>query len=118
MGTTYLFKCNEWQYETQVDGGLSGGMFCRTATVSCQMCKQLFDVVFWASESMDEPVSMEEEEPEAFECPKGHPAKRWDDPGTCPRCGAIMLKERRSCSGIEPYPISFPLDFAKGLSIQ
>ena len=49
------------------------------------MCKQLFDVVFWASESMDEPVSMEEEEPEAFECPKGHPAKRWDDPGTLPQ---------------------------------
>jgi hypothetical protein len=28
----------------------------------------------------------------SFESLKGHPAKRWENPGMCPKCGNIMLK--------------------------
>ena len=92
MGTQYLFTCRGCNYEAMVEGGLSGGMFCRTATVSCQKCQKLYDVVFAEPDAPNEPVSYDGEVPDTFKCPKRHPAELWDDPGKCPKCGDNMLK--------------------------
>ena len=92
MGTQYLFTCQGCNYEAQVDGGLSGGMFCRTATVTCKRCKELYDVVFAESHPGHKSVYSNTEVPEKFKCPKRHVVERWENPGNCPKCGDKMIK--------------------------
>jgi len=107
MGTKYQFTCKHCNYETVVSGGDDVGMRCRTTTISCQDCGELFDVVT-SDEPWDESAALSDDE---LVCPgqaagdpdddedadrpnPGHRVQRWEYPGPCPKCGQPMTRGR------------------------
>ncbi len=75
------FKCEACGYHAEVSGGDDAGMIGTTTTISCSVCRKLYDVVVWRA---DRP-----EPPREPKCPKAarHPVSRWKDEDPCPRCG-------------------------------
>ena len=105
MGTRYQFLCKHCDYETVVSGGDDVGMACRTTTISCQDCGELFDVVT-SDKPWDESVGLSDEElvcpgpepddsgdDEGTDCSNpSHRVRRWKFPGPCPKCGQAISK--------------------------
>ena len=105
MGTNYQFLCKHCDYETVVSGGDDVGMACRTTTIGCQDCGDLFDVVT-SEQPWGESAGLSDEE---LVCPgpapddsdddestdrsnPSHRVQRWTFPGPCPKCGQAMTK--------------------------
>ena len=105
MGTNYQFLCKHCDYEAVVSGGDDVGMGCRTTTISCQDCGELFDVVT-SEQPWDESTGLPDEElvcpgpaPDDADDDEGkdysnpsHHVRRWTFPGPCPKCGQVMTK--------------------------
>jgi len=89
MGSLYLFECRSCGYNCQVSGGDDLGMMVRTTTIICSKCKELYDVVV-----SDEPWREDAIDAENLRCPKSkrHKVEKWEDPGSCPKCGQKMKR--------------------------
>ena len=83
MGMSTTFICHACGYKAFVSGGMDTGGTCKTQTISCEKCLELFDaIVLWTHDwTTVQP-----------RCPKrkSHPIKPWNHPDACPRCGTIM----------------------------
>ncbi len=81
MGTLYDFKCESCGYIAEVSGGDDAGMNVVTTTISCGVCRELYDVVVLQVHRPE----LGTKEPQ---CPKAkaHPVRIWNSPGPCPRC--------------------------------
>ena len=105
MGTHYQFICSKCSYEATVSGGDDCGMACRTTTVCCKDCGELYDVVTsdkpW--EESDGPPDEElvcpgpapedlDDDEEVDRSNPNHRVQRWSFPGPCPKCGEMMSK--------------------------
>jgi rubrerythrin len=105
LGIHYAFICKNCGYEAIVSGGDDVGMACRTTTISCKDCGELFDVIT-SEMPWEEPTSLSGEE---LVCPgpasgdsdddedmdrskPNHRVRRWTSPGPCPKCGKAMTK--------------------------
>ena len=106
LGTKYQFVCKDCGYEAIVSGGDDIGMSCRTTTISCQECGELFDVIT-SEQPWDESAGLSDEE---LVCPgpdtddlgednentdrsnPDHRVQRWTFPGPCPKCGQTMTE--------------------------
>jgi hypothetical protein len=94
MGIHRQFICQSCGYEAIVSGGDGVGWACRTTTLSCQDCRELFDVVT-SEQPWDESVGLSDKE---LVCPRcrsaesnrRHCVERWTAPGPCPKCGQVM----------------------------
>lgn len=103
MGTRYQFVCKHCNYEATVSGGDDVGMMCRTTTICCPDCGELFDVVT-SEKPWDESATMSDDK---LVCPgvkpglttkrgvknrskSTHRVQRWSFPGPCPKCGKAM----------------------------
>lgn len=95
--------CENCNYKAIVSGGDDVGMACRTTTISCQDCGELFDVVT-SEKPWEESAGLSDEE---LVCPgpddsnddedrdhsnPNHRVRRWTFPGPCPKCGHEMTK--------------------------
>ncbi len=107
MGYRHTVNCTQCNYETVVSGGDDGGMRCTTTTISCQECRELFDVVT-SRQPWDGSAGLSDEE---LVCPRSaraeadgdedtvgssprHVVRRWKFPGPCPKCGEAMTQGR------------------------
>ncbi len=105
MGTNHHFLCNHCKYEAVVSGGDDVGMACRTTTIGCQDCGELFDVIT-SEKPWDGSAGLSDEElvcpgPDADDLDddkdtvrsnRSHVVRRWTFPGPCPKCGEVMTK--------------------------
>ena len=108
MGTSYQFICSKCDYEAVVSGGDDVGMACRTTTISCLDCGELFDAVI-SDQPWEKAAGPSDEElvcpgPESDETGDSvddevrdssnpdHQVRRWTFPGSCPKCGQGMTK--------------------------
>ncbi len=93
MGAWYLFECESCGYRAEVSGGDDVGMASRTTTVSCEVCRELYDVVIseepWLAGRPDD------KNPGNLQCPRSseHRCSPWEHPGPCPKCGE-QIRER------------------------
>lgn len=53
MGQISKFTCPGCNYEAEVSGGRDRGFFSRTATIACEQCKMLYDVLVGKADSAD-----------------------------------------------------------------
>jgi len=105
LGSNYQFTCKSCGYEAIVSGGDDVGMACRTTTISCQDCGELYDVVT-SEEPWNDTAGLSDEE---LVCPglatddsgddadedlsnPSHTVRRWSFPGPCPKCTGTMTK--------------------------
>jgi transcription elongation factor Elf1 len=108
MGAKNQFICKHCDYEAIVSGGDDVGMACRTTTISCEDCGELFDVLT-SEQPWDEFAGLTDEE---LVCPgtppddaddddsdenpdlsnPDHHVRRWSFLGPCPKCGREMTK--------------------------
>ena len=105
MGSNYQFLCKDCDYDAVVSGGDDSGMACRTTTISCQDCGELFDVVT-SVKPWDESAGLPDEElvclgpspdysgndGDTDRSNPSHRVQRWAFPGPCPKCGQAMTK--------------------------
>lgn len=84
MGLRIQHVCAACNYEAVVSGGVDCGMVAETQTVSCEKCRELFDVVTRYYESREQQIPLR--------CPKSakHPVRAWNMPDDCPSCGSAM----------------------------
>lgn len=89
MGTSRMFTCRACGYRAEVSGGDDAGTLVLTTTVTCTICRRLYDVPVATTERL--PPTWTRVEPA---CPKDerHPVERWSHPGPCPRCGQRMRR--------------------------
>ncbi len=82
MGYLYSFKCQSCGYYAEVSGGDDAGMMIVTTTISCGVCRELYDVVVWRVREQE----LGRMEPQ---CPKSkaHPVTVWESSDPCPKCG-------------------------------
>ncbi len=82
MGMLRPYKCGSCGYRAEVSGGDDAGMVVTTTTISCGVCRKLYDVVVRRVDE-SEPV------PKEPKCPQSatHPVSIWKDEGPCPQCG-------------------------------
>ncbi len=82
MGQLHSFKCQSCGYYAEVSGGDDAGMMIVTTTISCGVCRELYDAVV---HKVREPW-LGDIEPR---CPraKRHAVTVWTHPGPCPKCG-------------------------------
>ena len=88
MGKRYTFKCDYCGYSAEVSGGDDAGMVGTTTTISCGVCRELYDVVVWQ-------VRRQELGTKEPQCPKAkaHPVSIWNYPGACPRCTEPLVPD-------------------------
>jgi len=91
MGTLYNFGCGSCDYRAEVSGGQGAGMAQLTATIVCEDCQELYDVV-----TCEQPLNRAREHEIPIHCPESafHQVHLWTHPGSCPRCGASLRRER------------------------
>lgn len=93
MGTLYQFWCESCGYGAEVSGGRDCGMASGTATVVCEICQELFDVVV-----SEDAISQKPDREMPIRCSKSseHPCRLWTSPGPCPKCGATMVRGKET----------------------
>jgi hypothetical protein len=86
MGRLYSFSCPSCTYRAEVCGGTEPGMALDIATILCQPCERLYDVVTF-ERGVDGRHG-----PREARCPraKRHPMRLWTFPDICPKCGTQM----------------------------
>jgi rubrerythrin len=79
--------------EAEVSGGRDFGMTSATATILCETCQELFDVVV-----SEDAMSQRQDAEVPIRCPKssGHLCRLWTSPGPCPKCGAIIVRTKET----------------------
>jgi hypothetical protein len=92
MGTLYNFGCGSCGYQAEVSGGRDAGMAQLTATIACEDCQELYDVV-----TSEHPFNRTRVEI-PLRCPKSvlHYVRLWTHPGSCPKCSASLKRERET----------------------
>lgn len=95
MGLCQEFVCLGCGYAAIVSGGDDCGMVATTTTVTCQQCRELFDVVTSALDGDGVPLEGTPFRKVQVRCPRRrtHSVTAWTFPGTCPRCAAMMDKK-------------------------
>ncbi len=92
MGAHFIFICNSCGYEADISGGNDIGMASASSTVLCEDCQELYDMV-----TTREPWLAVERawNPTSLLCAKSetHGVVLWEHPGSCPRCGAEMIRD-------------------------
>lgn len=76
MGQLQTFECESCGYSAEVSGGDDAGMVVTITTISCGVCRELYDVILWR-------VNEPELPPKEPQCPKAkpHPVSLWNYPG-------------------------------------
>ncbi len=89
MGALYNFGCGSCGYQAEVSGGQDAGMTQLTATIVCEDCQELYDVV-----TSENPLDCARENEIPIHCPESvfHHVRLWTYPGSCPRCGASLKR--------------------------
>lgn len=93
MGALYSFGCGSCGYQAEVSGGRDAGMAQLTATIVCEDCQELYDVV-----TCEHPLNRTRENEIAIHCPESvlHHVRLWTHPGSCPKCGVSLKRERET----------------------
>ncbi len=90
MGHRYEFTCAGCGYTPAISGGPDFGGACRTVTIVCDTCKELYDEMVSGEPWDTDPVT------EMPACPNAtvaaHAVRLWEHPGACPKCGAEMAR--------------------------
>jgi hypothetical protein len=85
MGVQYALHCAACGYSNpHCCGGVESGMAVTLSTVLCSACKQLYDVPIFKHGFVVAEIPMR--------CPKNkrHSVLPWEQPGPCPKCGAVL----------------------------
>ncbi len=92
MGQTYEFTWADCGYEAKVSGGEDWGMMCRTHTIHCKDCRELYDIM--TADDPRNPKPIRELSPQQYRCPKSlsHAIKLWRHRGSCPKCGETLQR--------------------------
>ncbi|MHA1378691.1 MAG: hypothetical protein ACTSRG_09945 [Candidatus Helarchaeota archaeon] len=90
MGTTYKFECKDCGISVEVSGCLDYGKQIVTATILCEKCGQLSDVII--SNNPEKTRIATWRLPKRINCPEcnSNLTKLWEHPGPCPKCGKTM----------------------------
>ena len=93
MGQLHRFKCGKCEYETEVSGGLDGGMACISqATILCKTCQVIGNI---SIEPLPWGTGPDALDPKQLRCPVSpdHVVSLWTHPGPCPQCGTTLTQE-------------------------